>query len=79
MRTIETTVEVTPEHRVTLELPPDLPPGRHRVVMVFDEQPLPPPESTLAQLQAILDAMPEQIGFEGIDPVDYIRQLRDLG
>jgi hypothetical protein len=40
MKTIETTVLVTPEGTVTLQLPEDIPPGEHRIVVVIDEQPI---------------------------------------
>jgi hypothetical protein len=40
MKTIETTVLVTPEGTVTLQLPADIPPGEHRIVVVIDEQPI---------------------------------------
>ena len=36
MRTIETTAVVTPEHTITLQLPPDVPPGSLRVVLVIE-------------------------------------------
>lgn len=40
MKTIETTVLVTPDGTVTLQLPEDIPPGEHRIVVVIDEQPI---------------------------------------
>lgn len=40
MRTIEADAVITPEGRLTLEVPPAIQPGRHRVVLVIDEQPL---------------------------------------
>jgi hypothetical protein len=36
MRTIETTGVVTPEHTLTIQLPADVPPGPHRVVLVIE-------------------------------------------
>jgi hypothetical protein len=36
MRTIEMTATVTPEHTLTLQLPPDIPPGDCRVVVVIE-------------------------------------------
>jgi hypothetical protein len=48
MRTIETIATVTPEHTLTIQLPPDIPPGDCRVVVVLENgkpgetaQPLP--------------------------------------
>lgn len=37
MRTIKTTVTVTDEGQITITLPPDITPGKHRVVLVIDE------------------------------------------
>ncbi len=39
MRTIETTATVAPDGTLTVQVPPDVPPGQHRVVLVIDEQP----------------------------------------
>src|SRR5262249_54331899 len=36
MGTIETTAVVPPEHTLTVELPADIPPGPHRVVLVIE-------------------------------------------
>ncbi len=38
MRTIETTATVTSDGKMTVQLPPDIPEGEHRVVVVIDEQ-----------------------------------------
>ena len=38
MKTIETRVTVTADGKVTLQLPPDIPPGEHKIVLVIDEQ-----------------------------------------
>ncbi|MBW4695134.1 MAG: hypothetical protein KME27_25570 [Lyngbya sp. HA4199-MV5] len=47
MRTIETTATITADGQLTLQVPPDLSPGQHRVVLVIDEQ----LESSLSQPQ----------------------------
>ncbi len=41
MKTIETTVTVTDDQQITITLPSDITPGKHRVVLVIDETPLP--------------------------------------
>jgi hypothetical protein len=41
MRTIETTAVVTPEHTITVQLPPDVPPGPCQVVVVVGTAGLP--------------------------------------
>jgi len=38
MRSIETTVTVSTDGTLTLQLPADIPPGQHRVVLVIDER-----------------------------------------
>lgn len=37
MRTIETTLKVTPDGNVTVQLPLDIPAGEYQVVLVIDE------------------------------------------
>jgi hypothetical protein len=39
MRTVETVATVTPEGTLTVQVPPDVPPGAHRVVVVIEEEP----------------------------------------
>jgi hypothetical protein len=39
MRTLETVATVTPDGTLTVQVPPDVPPGEHRVVVVIEEQP----------------------------------------
>ncbi|MCI0348404.1 MAG: hypothetical protein L0Z53_03175 [Acidobacteriales bacterium] len=36
MITVEQEVVITPDHRVTVQVPASIPPGRRRVVVVFD-------------------------------------------
>ena len=47
MITIEAIATVTPEGKVTIQLPATIPPGNHKLVLVIDEQPVtsekPPP------------------------------------
>ncbi len=38
MKAIETTATVTTEGKITVQLPPDIPPGEHKIVLVIDEQ-----------------------------------------
>lgn len=40
MKTIETIPTVTADGKITLLLPPDIPPGEHQVVVIIDEKPL---------------------------------------
>ena len=39
MRTIETTATITAEGTLTVQVPPDIPPGPHHVVVWIDDQP----------------------------------------
>ncbi len=39
MRTIETTAVIEPNGKLILQLPPDIPPGQRRIVLVIDDQP----------------------------------------
>ena len=38
MRTIETTVTVTEDGKITIPIPPDIEPGEHKVVVIIEEQ-----------------------------------------
>ncbi len=37
MKTIETTIVVGTDRRLTVQLPPDITPGEHRVVLVLEQ------------------------------------------
>ncbi len=39
MVTIQTRARVTPEHTITLLVPPEVPAGEHRVVLLVDDSP----------------------------------------
>lgn len=43
MKTIQTTVEVKPDHQLTIALPPDIEAGAYQVVIVFEAQPVEKP------------------------------------
>ena len=38
MRTIETTVTVTEDGKITIQIPSDIEPGEHKVVVIIEEQ-----------------------------------------
>jgi hypothetical protein len=40
MRTTETTVTIEPDGKLVLQLPPDITPGEHRIVLVIEQQPV---------------------------------------
>ena len=39
MRTIEATVTIRPDRTLTVQVPPDIAPGDHHIVVIIDEQP----------------------------------------
>lgn len=39
MRTIEATATIRPDSTLTVQVPPDIPPGDHHIVVIIDEQP----------------------------------------
>jgi hypothetical protein len=41
MKTIETIATVTEDGKMTVQLPPDIPAGEHKVVVIIAKQPLP--------------------------------------
>lgn len=67
MRTIETTAVVTPEHTITVQLPPDVPPGPCQLVVVVSSmstQLTPPPKPTGSVLDLpVHDVGPWPEGF----------------
>ena len=52
MRIIETTAVVTSEGTITLQVPPDISPGKHKVVIVIEEQPTQKEKRPLLDLPA---------------------------
>ncbi|HZS46496.1 MAG TPA: hypothetical protein VFC63_15580 [Blastocatellia bacterium] len=38
MRTVETNVTITPDGHLIGQVPPDVPPGEHRALVVIDEE-----------------------------------------
>ena len=51
MRTIETTAVIEPDGKLILQLPPDIPPGEHRIVLVIDETAVSLPDTPMPPLQ----------------------------
>ena len=39
MRTIEATATIRPDRTLTVQVPPDIAPGEHHIVVIIDEQP----------------------------------------
>jgi hypothetical protein len=53
MRTIETTVTVAPDGTLTVQVPPDVTPGTHQIVLVIDDWPREARESQLGAFPVI--------------------------
>jgi hypothetical protein len=49
MKTIETTAVVGEDRKLTLQLPPHVIPGEHRIVLVIDDNGKQPPSFTMAE------------------------------
>jgi hypothetical protein len=69
MRTIETTAEVGADGKLVVQMPPDVPPGPHRVVVVVEEQPAERPK------REPLTIIPFDVGI--IDP-NFTYRREDL-
>jgi hypothetical protein len=72
MRTLEATARVTPDHKliVEMEVPQDVPPGNHRVVVVLDEQPTAAPSPPLQLPLIQVDAWPADLSLRREDLYD---------
>jgi len=40
MRTLQITATITPDHELTIQLPPEIPAGDYQIVLVIEEQPI---------------------------------------
>jgi hypothetical protein len=53
MRTVETTATVAPDGTLTVQVPPDVTPGTHQIVLVIDDWPHEGRESQLGAFPVI--------------------------
>ncbi|MEC4991595.1 MAG: hypothetical protein SAJ37_22905 [Oscillatoria sp. PMC 1068.18] len=76
MKTIQTTVTVTSEGKVTIQLPPDIPPGEHEVAVVIDEKILPKEEAVTQERPPLnfpvihVESWPENLSLRREDMYD---------
>jgi len=63
MRSIETTVTVSADGKLTLQLPADIPPGQHRVVLVIDER-IDSPVSSTYEIDAAFAEMSDDAEYQ---------------
>ncbi|MGH8001914.1 MAG: hypothetical protein ACREPR_21420 [Brasilonema sp.] len=67
MKTIETIATVTADGKMTLQLPPDIPAGEHKVVVIIAEQPLPKKPQTKEKHQPLeFSAYPVELVSENV-------------
>ena len=67
MRTIEAIATVTEDGKLTVNVPPDIPAGEHRVVLVVDVSPLPEGYQPLRLHVWNLNAWPADFTFRRED------------
>ena len=71
VRTLDLTATVEKNGKLTVRLPPDIPPGEHRVVLVIDEQPMPSEKQVALEFPVIhVDAWPEALSLRREDLYD---------
>jgi len=66
MRTIQTTVTITPNEPLTVQIPADIVPGKHRIILVIDEQ-LATASEDVSEQPLVAD---DPIFGLGTDPID---------
>jgi hypothetical protein len=68
MRTIETTATVAPDGTLTVQVPPDVAPGTHQIVLVIDDWPREARESQLGAFPVIsVGAWPSDLSLRRED------------
>jgi hypothetical protein len=73
VKTLETTACVTPDHKLILQVqvPGDVSPGNHRVVVVLDEQPVAAPPAELSKLPLLeVNSWPADLSLRREDLYD---------
>jgi len=79
MRTIETTATITADGKVILEVPPDIQAGKHKIVLVIDEQ-LFMEEKPVTQDNPPVTPMPLNLPVINVGswPVDFSLRREDM-
>jgi len=71
MRTIEMTATVTNDGKMTVQLPPDISEGEHRVVVVIEEQPVKKGKRPPLDFPVIsVGSWPENLSLRRVDMYD---------
>jgi len=69
-------VEVSPDHRIALEVPETVPVGRHKATLTINES----DDDEATRLKSQDEALKRFAGVwqnKGVDAVEYQRQIRD--
>ena len=75
MRTIETTATITAEGTLTVQVPPDIPPRPHHVVVLIDDQPGMPEARQLHNFPVIhVGAWPAELSLRREDMYPTFRR-----
>ena len=70
MKTIETILTVGADGKASLQLPPEIPPGEHRAVLVIEEQPATKERPPLDFPVIDVGAWPEDLSLRREDMYD---------
>ncbi len=82
MIAIETIATVTPDGKVTVQLPSTIPSGEHKLILVIDETPVerekrPPLDFSLQQKEEMDFNQYAGVIKLAQDPLEYQQQIRD--
>ncbi len=78
MQSIETVVNVNQDHLITIALPHDISPGKHRVVLVIDEATSDDKPASIDDAPRLMQMAGKVTAFNAIeDPVAWQQQQRD--
>ncbi len=78
MQSIETVVNVNQERIITIALPHDISPGKHRVVLVIDDAPSEDKSASIDDALQLMQMAGKVTAFNAIDdPVAWQQQQRD--
>ena len=78
MQSIETVVNVNQEGIITIALPPDITPGKHRIVLVIDDAPNDDKSTSKDDAPQLMRMVGQATAFNTIeDPVAWQQKERD--
>ena len=78
MQSIETMVHVNQERIITIALPHDISPGKHRIVLVIDDAPSDDKSTAIDDAPQLMRMAGQVTAFNAIDdPVAWQQQQRD--